>query len=172
MKCVKCGAELRSEQKVCIVCGTRTAAGGHFHIEEKEAWKPTRNMIYAAVGVAVLLIILLIARGFRTVPPEVVTKEWFDAITQRAYSKAEQYHSPEFTSKMESGVNDTRAMSDDLFDEVVNNQAQYTVGEPSFPTQGRANVMVTMRFPDGHANEVPVDLVKSGRRWLIASVAY
>lgn len=172
MNCVKCGAELRAEQKVCIVCGTRTAAGGHFHVETKERWKPTAIHIYAATGVAVLLIILLIAHVTRTVPPEVVTKEWFDAMSQRSCRQAEKLNSPEFTSKMEAGVSDTAALSDYLFDEVVNNQAVYTIGVPSFPSAGRANVLVTLKYPDGHEMEVPVDLTKSGRRWLIASVAY
>jgi hypothetical protein len=169
---VKCGAELRSEQKVCIVCGTRTAAGGHFHVEEKQAWKPTAIHIYAASAVAVVLIILLITHIFSTVPPEVVAKEWFDAMSQRSCRQAEKYHSPEFISKMQSGISDTQAISDYIFDEVVNNQAVYTVGVPSFPSPGRANVLVTLKYPDGHVNEVPVDLTKSGRRWLIANVAY
>jgi len=169
---VKCGAELRSEQKVCIVCGTRTAAGGHFHIEEKQAWKPTAVHIYAAAGVAVVLVILLITHMFRTLPPDAVAKEWFDAMSQRSYGRAEKLNSPEFTSKMQTGISDTAAIGDYIFDEVVNNQAVYTVGTPTFPATGRANVLVTLKYPDGHVNEVPVDLVKSGRKWLIANVAY
>lgn len=171
MNCVKCGAELHPDQKVCIRCGTRTVAGGNFNVETKEAWKPTRNMIIAAVGVALLLIVMLVARSFKTVPPEIIAQEWFDAMTQRSYGKAESFHSPEFTSKMQSGITDTRALSDYLFDEVVNNQAQYTIGVPTFPSPGRANVLVTLKYPDGHVNELPIDLVKCGRRWLIASVA-
>ena len=172
MNCVKCGAELRSEQKVCIRCGTRTAAGGNFNVETKEAWRPTRKMICAAAGIALLLIILLVARSFRTIPPEDVTKEWFDLMTQRACSKAEKYHSPEFTSMMQIGVNDTLSLAHSLYDEVVNNQAQYTIGAPSFTSPNRASVIVTLKYPDKRTNPIQIDLTKSGRRWLIAHVAY
>ena len=175
MNCVKCGAELHPEQKVCIKCGTRTLAGGNFSVAEKDPWKPTRNMKYAAAGAALLLIVVLIVSSLKVIGPEIITKEWFDAMVGRAYNKAEQYHSPEFTSKMQSGISDTRAISDYLYDDVVNNQAQYTVGEPTYDVPAaptRANVMVTLKFADGHANETQIDLIKSGRRWLIDNVAY
>jgi len=175
VNCVKCGAELHPDQKVCIKCGTRTAAGGHFYIEKKEAWKPTRNMKYAAAGAVVLLIVALIVNSLKVIPPDEVTKEWFDAMVGREYNKAARHHSPEFTSKMQSGISDTRAISDYLYDDVVNNQAQYTIGAPTYdipaaPT--RANVMVTLTLADGRQNEIQVDLIKSGRRWLIDNVAY
>ncbi len=177
MNCVKCGAELRSEQKVCIVCGTRTAAGGNFNVEEKEAWRPTRQMVYAAGGLAVILIIAIVAMCLKTVPPQVVTQEWFDAMVQRQYAKAEKLNSPEFTSKMQPGTSDTAAMSDFLYDEVNGNQGTYKVGDPTVDASGspqRAQVTVTMTYedPSRPARQIPVDLVKSGRRWLIANVAY
>lgn len=175
MNCVKCGAELRSDQKVCIVCGTRTVAGGNFDVEEKQAWKPTRSMIYAAAGVALVLIIALVAMCLKTVPPDVVTKEWFDAMSQRECRKAEQLNSPEFVSKMQAGTSDTAALSDYLFDEVNGKQGKYAVGAPTYdipsaPT--RAQLTVTISYPEGPPRMIPVDLVKSGRRWLIANVAY
>lgn len=177
MNCVKCGAELRSEQKVCIVCGTRTAAGGNFVVEEKEAWRPTRQMIYAAAGLGVILIIAIVAMCLKTVPPQVVTQEWFDAMVQREYAKAEKLNAPEFTSKMQPGSSDTPALSDMLYDEVNGNQGTYTVGSPTVDRSSspeRAQVMVTMTYqdPSRPTRQIPVDLVKSGRKWLIANVAY
>lgn len=177
MKCVKCGAELRSEQKVCIVCGTRTAAGGNFNVEEDEPWRPTRPMIYAAGCLAVILIIAIVAMCMKTVPPQTVTQEWFEAMTQRQYAKAEKLNSSEFTSKMQPGMSDTAALSDMLYDEVNGNQGTYKVGDPTIDTSRspqRAQVTVTLTYPDPSrpTRQIPVDLVKSGRRWLIANVAY
>ena len=171
MKCVKCGAELRSEQKVCIVCGTRTAADGHFHVEKKEPWKPTRNMIYVASGVGLLLIIMLVCHIFRTIPPDVVTKEWFSAMAQRSCQKASSYHTDDYNSRMEPGISDTFAMSDSIFDKIHNDGAKYTVGEPTYPSPGRASVTVTLKYPDDHIYEIPIELAKSGRRWLIDGVS-
>ena len=173
MNCVKCGAELRDEQKVCIKCGTRTAAGGHFHVEEKEAWKPSRNVIYVAAGVAFVLIVALILQGLRVVPPEIVTKEWFEAMIQREYSKAEKYHAPEFTQQMQAGVNDTTVLSERMFDEVANNRARYTIGAPKFDVEydpTTAQVPVTLSYPDHHTSPILVDLAKSRRHWLITNV--
>lgn len=169
MNCVKCGAELRDDQKVCIQCGTRTAAGGHFHIEEKERWKPTRTTIYAAAGVALVLIIVLIVNGLRVVPPEVIAKEWFDAMVQREYNKAERYHSRPFAEKMQDGIDDTRAISDDLLGKAGSNP-QITVSK--FPSQSpaQATVMITYKSPDGELGQVFIYLAKQGRRWLITNV--
>lgn len=176
MNCAKCGAELRREQKVCIVCGTRTVAGGNFSVGEKEPWRPTRQMIYAAGGVVLLLTIVIIAMSLRVTPPNVIAQEWFDAMVQRSTRKAQQFHSPELTSKMQTGVSDSNALSDYLYDEVNGKQGTYKIGEPiydvpSSPT--RATVTVTMSYPSGDPpREIPIGLVKAGRRWLIANVAY
>ena len=171
MKCVKCGADLRSEQKVCIVCGMRTAAGGHYHTEEKERWRPSRNMIYAAAGVGLLLIIMIVAHAFRVTPPDEVAKDWFSAMAQRSCGKAASYHSPEYASKMQPGISDTHAISDYIFDEIHNAEATYTIGKPTYISTGRANVVITLTYPDNRLRTIPVELEKSGRRWLIAGVA-
>ncbi|MGI6295286.1 MAG: hypothetical protein ACOX3G_04295 [Armatimonadota bacterium] len=170
MKCVKCGADLRSEQKVCIVCGTRTAAGGHFHVETKEAWKPSARVKYAAAGVGVLLVILLLCHIFRTIPPKIIATEWFDAMAQRSCGKAAGYHTDAFNSRMQPGVSDTHAMSEYFFDEIHNNEATYTVGEAAYPSAGHATVIVTLKYPDQRERQIPINLVKMGRRWLIDSV--
>ena len=172
MKCVKCGADLRSEQKVCIVCGTRTAAGGYYHVEEKEPWRPSRKMIYAAAGVGLLLIVMIVAHAFRVVPPDEVTREWFGAMTRRSCGKAAGYHSPEFASKMQPGISDTHALSDYFFDETHNSEATYTIGKATYPSTDRANVAITLNYPDNRVSQISVDLEKSGRRWLITGVAH
>jgi len=171
VKCVKCGAELRDEQKVCIQCGMRTAAGGHFHIEEKEAWKPSRNVKCAAAGVVALLIIAVVAMSFRIVPPEVVTKQWFDSMISRDYSKAEQYHSQQFMDYMQQNMRDTRAISDELIDRLGGFQTPYTIGAPTFTAPDQATVPVTFTSPDGGPGTITVTLAKFGRKWLVTSEA-
>ncbi len=172
MNCVKCGAELREEQKVCIQCGTRTAAGGHFHVEEKEAWKPSQNVKYAALAAAVVLIIVIAAMCLRIVPPEVVTQQWFDSMVSRNYGKAAKFHSPEFTQRMEQNMSDTRAVSDMIIDRLGDIRTPYTFGAPTLVTPNQATVPVSYKGPDGLPATITVSLAKTGRRWLVTSVAY
>lgn len=130
-------------------------------------------MIYAAGAVVFILLIALVARGLKVVPPEVVTDKWLTAMVQREYNKAEQYNSPEFTQKMQTGVSDTRAMSDSLYDMITANQGTYTIGAPTYappdsPTQ--AKIIVAVKAGED-SREIQVDLTKIGRKWLIANVA-
>jgi len=168
LNCRKCGAELHPDQKVCIQCGTRTVAGGGFYVEEKEPWKPTRNMKYAAAGVVLLLIILLVARSLRTVPPDVVAKQWFDAMLSRQCATAAKYQSESFLSSMPAGMNDTLAISDDLVENIGTTNAQYTFGSPTLDTTNTAKVPITVKYTDGRTSQLEVDLTKSGRQWQIS----
>jgi hypothetical protein len=172
VNCVKCGAELHEEQKVCIQCGTRTAAGGHFHIEEKQAWKPSQNVKYAALMVALVLIIVIAAMCLKVVPPEIVTEQWFNLMVGRNYGKAQRFHSQQFTQQMEQTMSDTRAVSDMIIDRLGGVQTPYTFGAPTITAPGQATVPVTYKGSDGQPGTITVSLAKSGRRWLITGVAY
>ena len=150
----------------------RTAAGGHFHIEEEEAWKPSQNVKYAAVGAALVLIIAILAMCLRVAPPETVAKRWFDSMISRNYAKAEQFHSRQFTEYMQQSMRDTRAVSDELIDRLGSFQTPYTAGAPTIVAPGQATVAVTFTSPDGQPSTITVSLAQTGRKWLITSVAY
>lgn len=171
--CSKCGAELRSQQKVCIKCGTRTVAGGNFDYGEKEPFQITRNMKRAAAGVALLLVIILIARFLQVTPPDVVAQRWFDAMSQRELNAANAFHSPDFTAKMQPAVSDTTAISDFIYDEINSKQAKPTVGKPVIDGGGtQATVTISLSYPDGGARTIDVVFAKIGRRWLINDLRY
>lgn len=172
MKCHKCGAELRSEQKVCILCGTRTAAGGNFVVDEKEPFQVTSNMKKAAGAAVLLIVVLLVAQLLRVTPPDVIAKQWFDAMAQREILKAEKFHSPAFVSRMQQGMTDTRAISDYIYDEINTRQAQSSVGKAVYSGANQATVDIAMDYPDGQKRPIQVVFTKSGRRWLIDKLIY
>ena len=173
MNCRKCGAELHPDQKVCIKCGTPTPAGGGFYVEETERWRPSKNIIIG-VGVAVgVLIIVLVILALRTAPPEVVAREWFDALSNRQIRKARQY----ITAEMEQSVEDTTgglwALSDEYHVAVAQDEASVTVGEPRFDVEDNptaANVIITLKYPDGRLNRVQVQMTKVGRTWRVNQI--
>lgn len=172
MKCAKCGAELREEQKVCIQCGARTAAGGHFEVEQKQAWKPSANVKYAVLAAAVVLLVAVAAMCLRIAPPETVAKQWFDSMVSRNYAKAERFHSQRFVQQMEQTMSDTRAVSDMIIDRLGDVQTPYTFGPPTTIAPNQASVPVNYTAPDGQSGTITINLAKFGRRWLITSVGY
>ena len=174
VNCHKCGAELRSEQKVCIKCGTRTIAGGNFDVEEKQPFEITRSMKYVAAAAVLMIIVLLVAQCLRVTPPDVIAQEWFDAMAQRDYNRANQFHSPEFTSNMQTGITDTQALSDYIYDELNTKQGQGTVGKPIYTlgVPNEATVNIAMSYADGHTGAIQVIFTKIGRRWLVKKLVY
>lgn len=172
MNCRKCGAELHPEQKVCLQCGTRTAAGGNFAVDEKESWRPTPNMIKAGIGVLVLIVLLLVMRGLRTIPPDQIAQEWFDSMVGRNYGKAQKYITEGFKSRMVTGVSDLRALSDNYYEEVINNQAKYTFDKPVYDIPAdphTAKINLNLSYPDGQTKQIEIDMVKNGRHWIVDS---
>jgi len=172
VNCVKCGAELHEDQKVCIQCGTRTAAGGHFHVEEKQAWRPSKNAIYGAIGGALLLIIVIVAMSLRIVPPQTVAQQWFDSMVSRNYSKASRYHSEQFKHEMQTTMSDTQTKSEMIIDRLGGVQTAYTFGAPSTVSPGQVSVPVTFTGSDGQPGTITILLGQFGRKWLITGVAY
>lgn len=170
MKCRKCGAELHPEQKVCIQCGTPTPAGGGFHVEEEQPWRPTRNMIVVAAGVLAILVIIMVARGLRVSPPTTVAKDWFSAMAQRKISEAGRYVTDELQQNLQSRNSSLLAVADDYNNKVAHEGATYTVLEPVYDVQDdptKANVAISLKYPDKSTSEVEVEMVKDGRRWKI-----
>lgn len=174
MNCQKCGAELHPEQKVCLECGARTAAGGAFYVDEKQPWRPSRNMIICAAAVVFLLIVVGIVSSLRTVPPEVVARQWFDALVQRQVRKAADMTTPQMQQTLAARNEDMRAISDEYHSAIVNDAAQWSIREPLLEPKNnptRASVTIVLKYPDGHVAEVIVQVVKVGRCWRIDGVS-
>lgn len=174
VKCRKCGAELRSEQKVCIVCGTRTAAGGNFAVDEKEPFQITAKMKKGALVAAGLVVLLVVIQLLRITPPDAIAEKWFKAMASRNYGNAERFHSENFTSSMQQGLSDTRAVSDFIFDELNTKQAKETFGQtvytPGNPKE--ATVTITLTYPDQYQRPIQVIFAKIGRRWMVDRLVY
>lgn len=165
---------MRSEQKVCIQCGTRTMAGGNFGIPEKEPFRINRSMKWIAAAAVLVIIALLIAKAMSITPPDVNAQLWFDAMAGRDYNRAEQFHAPQFTAKMESGVTDTRAISDYIYEELTAKQGQGTAGKPVYVPghPNEATVDIAMTYGDGHTGTIQVVFTKIGRKWLVRKLVY
>jgi len=172
VKCRKCGAELHPEQKVCIQCGERTAAGGKFDVEEERAWRPSARMVQIAGGVLVLLIVVLILyRALHVVPPEVVAEDWFDAMLSRNFSKARTCVTPKFDEDLSARMMDMRALAEMWIMEINDTGATPQVGAPVYDgttNPRRAWVTITLRSQTGEtAREIKLTMAKVGRRWKV-----
>lgn len=167
VRCHKCGAELHPDQKVCIACGERTAAGGNFYVEEKEKWCPSRNQIVVAGAAALIIIMLLIAYAMRPLPPDVIATKWFTAMAQRQLGTAEGYVTEQFKENATPGQNDLRALSDNYFDIIDSNQASWTLSKPVYINPTTADIDVTMKAQGDEVGKGQIELVKIGRRWMI-----
>lgn len=173
MNCRKCGAQLHPEQKVCIQCGAPTPAGGGFDVEEEQPWRPSRNMIYAAAGVLAVIIIVLVARSFRTVPAEVVAKEWFDAMAQRQIGKAERMVTRKFLDELASQNMNLLAIADEIYTRVNQDMATPSFGKPVYDVEDApttAEVTITLKPPQGPPSDTHLMLVKVGRQWRVDSI--
>ncbi len=173
MNCRKCGAELHPDQKICIQCGTPTPAGGGFYVEEKERWRPSKNTIIGAGAAVGVLIIALVILALRTAPPEVVAKEWFDAMSGRQLSKARTYITREMSRSLEDKAGGLMALSDDYYVAVVEDRARVTVGKPRYDVEDNptsANIVISLNYPDGRINRVQLQMVKVGRSWRVNQI--
>lgn len=169
LKCRKCDAELHPQQKVCPECGTPTPAGGGFYVEEERKWRPTPRMIRIAAGAAALLLIVVIGyRVLHVVPADIVAKEWFGAMVGRQIAKARGYVTPRLEQELSGRMMDLRALADEYYTEVVNNQATYAVGTPQSTGPKTASILIDVSYPGGEGGrEVRLEMVKQGRRWMV-----
>lgn len=169
MNCQKCGAELRKEQKVCIVCGTPTPAGGNFYVEEDKKWTPSLLQKCIGGGVVLVLLILIIANMLKVVPPEKVAQKWVDALVSRQVKTARNLSTPTMEQNLQTGF-DLVALSDDYNSRVVADEAEYKVAKPVYSDPSNANVKILFATPDGSVFTVNLDMIKQGRRWMVDRV--
>ena len=175
MNCRKCGAELHPEQKVCIQCGERTAAGGKFDVEEEQHWRPSPKQIRIVAGVAaVLLIVLLLYKVLHVTPPEVVAKEWFDAMLSRQFNVASRYVTPGYEQDLATRMMDPRSLADTYVEEVTTNRATYEISPPVFDSPSRprrAAITITTKATGGQiVRQIQVQMAKVGRAWRVDQV--
>ncbi len=116
-----------------------------------------------------IVLIFVLINVFRTVPPDEVAKEWFCAMAERRLGSAQEYVSPNMTAELLSKNSDLRDLSDNYFNEIHNNGAKYEVKPARLSPDGKkANVTVIMSGRDCY-RQIRIELIKSGRRWLINS---
>jgi hypothetical protein len=172
-KCPKCKADLTDEQKVCIVCGALTPAGG-FYYQDHTRWYELKKVRIAGIVAASVLVIIMIINAVRVMPPETVAAEWCDDMSQGAIKKAQRYAGPNFISNLQERMLDSLAMAEEIRSSTG---AEFITAVPDPPTYDveyaptEASVKVTLINPTGQAvYTCRVELVKSGRRWLIENV--
>lgn len=173
VNCRKCGAELHPDQKVCIECGTRTAAGGGFDYGEETRWRPSPKMIKMALGaVALLLLVCIVYKLVHVAPPETVAREWFSAMIQRQTRTAQDYLTPKVEQDLQNRMMDLGSLSDDLRLEV--SQGSYRISSPIYSGAGAestAEVTISITPNSGAGGkDVRIRMVKVGRVWKINEI--
>lgn len=174
MKCMKCGAENRDDQKVCLRCGALTPAGGGFYFKEKEKWWQSRDLqIKVGAGLAVLLLIFIIVKAMHTDPPEVVARQWFEAMVDRRVIAADEYTTSAYQDDLTNRMMDSRGVSDECYTAVVLDGGKYKVGKP-VAEAGPKKVLVSINVMDaeGSGRSWEVHLIKKGRSWRINQVQF
>ena len=174
MKCMKCGAENREDQKVCLSCGALTPAGGGFYYTVEKKWWQSRSLqIKIGAGLAALLLIVLIVKALHVDPPEVVAKQWFEAMTDRRVNAADRLTTNAYKDDLTNRMMDSRAVSDECYTSVVLDGGKYKVGKPA-QEAGPKNVVVDIAVidPEGSDRTWNVHLVKMGRCWRIKQVVF
>lgn len=175
MKCMKCGAENHEDQKVCLICGALTPAGGGFYYNnaEKKWWQSRSLHIKIGAGLAILLLIIIIVKVMHTDPPEVVAKQWFEAMVDRRVNAADKYTTSAYKDDLSNRMMDSRAVSDECYTNVVLDGGKYKIGKPASEA-GPKNVMVNIDVedPDGGGRTWSVHLAKIGRSWRIKQVQF
>ncbi|MCX8052417.1 MAG: hypothetical protein N3B12_01300 [Armatimonadetes bacterium] len=172
MNCRRCGAELHPEQKVCIQCGERTAAGGKFDVEEETHWRPSARQIQIVGAiVAVVILALILYKALHVVPPETVARNWFDAMLSRNFSKARTCITPKFDQDLTSKMMDMRALADMWLDDTNSYSASPRFGPPSYDRPNdprRARIKIELRSPTGEIiREITLEMSRIGRAWKI-----
>ena len=166
LTCKKCLSELHEDQKVCIVCGTRTIRGDGYDWEHL-GWQWRKPAKYIAGAIALFYLIVLIVNVVRVDPPEVVTKKWFDCLLERKLSKARYLSTPAFERSLADNNDDMRAVSDEYILLLNGDAARYKVSKPQL-TGGKAVVRITIGAGLDQ-RKIDVELVKVGRRWKVNS---
>jgi len=121
-----------------------------------------------------VLIVVLVICSLRTAPPDVVAREWFDALIQRQVRKAAKMTTPRLRQFLAARNEDIRTISDEYYSAVVNDEASWSVEEPQVEPSAnptRARVTISLKYPDGRITEVEVRVVKVGRAWRVDGIS-
>jgi hypothetical protein len=123
-----------------------------------------------AVGVVLIILIIMIARGFQTVPPSTIAKDWFEAMYQRQMGKAQSLVTPRLQEDLAKRNSSLMAVADDYYSKVNTDGAKYKVGKLTFDVPDSpktASVSIPLDYPDGRTGSVDIEMVKVGRQWRV-----
>jgi hypothetical protein len=171
-QCRKCQAELDPKQKVCPRCGERTPAGGKFDVEEEQHWRPSPKAIKITAAVVVAIVLALVLyHSLHVVPPDIVAKQWFEAMVSRSLGTGGKLITPAFKDKLAAKMSNLTALADEMYTYVYTNSGTYRVGQPVYHGQSRAEVTVFLTYPDNTPGpQIRIQMVKVGRRWMVDDV--
>lgn len=166
LTCKKCGSELHEDQKVCIVCGTRTIRGDGFDYSVQK-WRPSLRIKIAAGIVVLALVVMMVMDSLRVAPPSEVNKQWFEAM----YGHNMKVASPMVTAKFTSYLTDRNLNLGDLATEwngeIEGSNAKPSYGKPVMTSQKTASIPIALAYPDGSSRIITIDLIKDGRHWMV-----
>jgi hypothetical protein len=168
MECPKCGMELVDTQKVCVGCGALTPAGGFFYLEDTK-WKPSKKIKIAAASVLGIIFILILIQLLKITPPDKVASRWFECLADRQIVSASKLVTDNFTNQLSERMTDLRALSDEYYYD-NNETVTISASEPEYdmdfnPTE--AKVTLSVIYSGGRSQEIRLELIKDGRRWLV-----
>ncbi|MFQ3549672.1 MAG: zinc ribbon domain-containing protein [Armatimonadota bacterium] len=178
-KCQKCGAELSDTQKVCVVCGAYTAAAGVFYEEEKKNLEiPPKYLWIGGAAIALILIIIILAKVLHVDPPETVAKQWAQSLANRQLKDARALTLPSFDESARERLMDVASLADDISNYVKEKNADIEVKEISetqvaMTSEAPANIkifMINFVYPEGASKTLIVQIQKEGRHWKVAKL--
>ena len=166
LTCNKCGCELHEDQKVCIVCGTRTIRGDGFDYSV-EKWRPSRRIKIAAGIVVFVWIVVMVANALRITPPSEVNKKWFEAMYTHNMKVASPMVTENFTRFLSDRNMDLGDLSSYWNGEVIRPSAKPSYGKPVMTGEKSATISITLNYPNGDTRLIKIELIKDGRQWMI-----
>ena len=173
MRCPKCDAELVSEQKVCVMCGAYTPASGYFY-QDRKTFHFTKNKRVAVYVTASIFLLLILYWIFRIVPPQTIAQDWINALCSRKIQYASSFVTEDFQNSLAERFSDMRELSDNLYLDSSNSNANIVIGEPEIRETATVDkAIVQVAFVDGRGQcvkQMQVELVKVGRKWKVNDI--
>lgn len=169
MKCEKCGGPIDATGRYCMQCFEPVDSPSKMIAEKKPL---PMKAIFAGGGIILLIIIVSILLGMRTMPPDKVALEWLEACASANGLRAVRYT----TDNFETSSGFERKTSYDKIDQYVTDRQEtgltFTVGTPKYDSKKRATkAMVLVTFHYGElTHSGTIFLCKKGRDWKIDKV--
>ena len=166
MRCPKCDAELADGQKVCVMCGAFTPASGYFYKDEKK-FISEKNARILKVSICGLVVLAILYFTLRIIPPDVVAKDWINALYNRSLVKARKMTTEQFIMDLDERMSDIRDLSDILY---MDNSSDISIksSEAQYTDSSLAIVDVYIQNNNGvNIRNIQLELKKENRKWKI-----